>query len=236
MASSTFMSTVVEAIGLEKDYGLGQLSVHALHSVNFKLIKGEFIALLGASGSGKTTLLNILGTLDRPTRGKIFIEGKELSNLNEKELVELRRRKIGFVFQFYNLMPVLTAFENVELPLIISGAPKKEAQIRARELIKAVGLSDRANHRPDELSGGQQQRVAVARALANRPTMILADEPTGNLDSATGEQVMKILLTLSKDQDTTVIVATHDASILKLADRTLRMKDGQIVSDERPLV
>jgi len=227
------MSTVVEAISLEKDYGLGQLSVHALRSVSFKLTKGEFIALLGASGSGKTTLLNILGTLDKPTRGKVFIEGKELSNLNEKELVELRRRKIGFVFQFYNLMPVLTAFENVELPLIISGVPKKEAQMRAKELITAVDLSDRANHRPDELSGGQQQRVAVARALANKPTMILADEPTGNLDSATGEQVMKILLTLSKDHDTTVIVATHDASVLRLADRTLRMKDGQIASDEK---
>jgi len=227
------MSTAIETIGLEKEYGAGQLSVHALHNVNLKFSKGDFIAVLGASGSGKTTLLNIFGTLDKPTSGKVFIDGKDLTNLNEKGLVELRRRKIGFIFQFYNLMPVLTAFENVELPMIISGVPKKEAQTRARELLAAVGLNDRANHRPDELSGGQQQRVAVARALANKPTLILADEPTGDLDSVTGEQVMKLMLKLSKDQGTTVLAATHDVSILKLADRALRMKDGQIVSDEK---
>jgi putative ABC transport system ATP-binding protein len=227
------MSLSIETIGLGKEYGVGKLSVHALQNVNFKSNKGEFVAVLGASGSGKTTLLNILGTLDKPTSGKVFIDGKELSSLNEKGIVALRRRKIGFIFQFYNLMPVLTAFENIELPMIISGVPKKEAQTRARDLLAAVGLNDRSNHRPDELSGGQQQRVAVARALANKPTMILADEPTGDLDSATGEQVMKLMLKLSKDQGTTVLAATHDVSILKLADRALRMKDGQIVSDEK---
>ncbi len=227
------MSLAIETIGLGKEYGAGQLSVHALQNVNFKANKSEFIAVLGASGSGKTTLLNILGTLDKPTSGQVFIEGKDLSSLKEKGIVELRRRKIGFIFQFYNLMPVLTSFENIELPMIISGVPKKQAQDRAKELLTAVGLADRANHRPDELSGGQQQRVAVARALANKPTLILADEPTGDLDSATGEQVMALLLKLSKEQETTVLAATHDLSILKLADRALRMKDGKVISDEK---
>jgi putative ABC transport system ATP-binding protein len=227
------MSTAIETIRLEKKYGAGQLSVHALHNINLKLRKGEFVAVLGASGSGKTTLLNILGTLDKPTSGKILIENKDVATLNENGLVKLRRSKIGFIFQFYNLMPVLTAYENVELPMIISGVPKKEAQKRARNLLGAVGLNDRANHRPDELSGGQQQRVAVARALANKPTLILADEPTGDLDSATGEQVMKLLQELSKEQGTTVLAATHDAAVSKFADRALRMKDGQVVSDEK---
>jgi putative ABC transport system ATP-binding protein len=227
------MSTAIETINLQKHYGAGQLSVHALSNINLKFNAGEFAVLLGASGSGKTTLLNILGTLDKPSSGKVLIDSKDLSNLNEKGIVQLRRRKIGFIFQFYNLMPVLTAFENIELPLIISGVPKKEAQKRARDLLAAVGLSDRANHRPDELSGGQQQRIAVARALANKPKIILADEPTGDLDSATGEQVMKLLLELSKEQGTTVLAATHDAAILKLADRAVRIKDGQVVYDEK---
>jgi putative ABC transport system ATP-binding protein len=227
------MSTTIETVNLQKDYGAGQLSVHALHNVNLKVNSGEFMAVLGSSGSGKTTLLNILGTLDKPTGGKVYIDGKDLSSINEKGIVELRRRKIGFIFQFYNLMPVLTAFENIELPMIISGVPKKQAQSRAKELLTAVGLADRANHRPDELSGGQQQRVAVARALANKPALILADEPTVDLDSATGEQVMALLLKLSKEQDTTVLAATHDISILKLADRALCMKDGQVISNEK---
>jgi putative ABC transport system ATP-binding protein len=227
------MSLAIETIGLGKEYGAGQLSVHALQNVNFKANKGEFIAVLGASGSGKTTLLNIIGTLDKPTSGQVFIEGKDLSRLNEKGIVDLRRRKIGFIFQFYNLMPVLTAFENIELPMIISGVPKKEAKNRAKDLLAAVGLNERADHRPDELSGGQQQRVAVARALANKPTLILADEPTGDLDSATGEQVMALLLKLSKEQETTVLAATHDLSILKIADRALRMKDGKVISNEK---
>ncbi len=227
------MPIAIQTINLQKDYGNGQLTVTALHNINIKFDSGEFVAVYGASGSGKTTLLNILGTLDKPTSGKVLIDGKDLCSLNEKGMVEFRRRKIGFIFQFYNLMPVLTAFENIELPLIISGVPKKEAQQRARDLLAAVGLDERANHRPDQLSGGQQQRVAVARALANKPTIILADEPTGDLDSVTGEQVMQLLLKLSKEQDTTVLVATHDVSILKLADRALRMKDGQIISDEK---
>jgi putative ABC transport system ATP-binding protein len=227
------MSTAIETINLQKDYGVGQLSVHALHNINIKFKNGEFIAVLGSSGSGKTTLLNVLGTLDKPTSGKVLIENKDLSSLKEKELVEIRRRKIGFIFQFYNLMPVLTAFENIELPMIISGVPKKEAHKRAKDLLESVGLTDRANHRPDQLSGGQQQRVAIARALANKPTIILADEPTGDLDSTPGAQVMAVLIKLSKEQGTTVLASTHDSSILKLADRALRMKDGQIISDEK---
>jgi putative ABC transport system ATP-binding protein len=227
------MSTAVETLNLQKNYGTGQLSIQALRNVNVKFNSGEFTAVLGSSGSGKTTLLNILGTLDKPTSGKVIVDGKDLSSLNEKGTVELRRRKIGFIFQFYNLMPVLTAFENIELPMIISGVPKKQAQSRAKELLAAVGLSDRAGHRPDELSGGQQQRVAVARALANKPSLILADEPTGDLDSATGAQIMGLLLKLSKEQGTTVLAATHDSSILNLADRALRMKDGQVISDEK---
>ncbi|MCW4010200.1 MAG: ABC transporter ATP-binding protein [Candidatus Bathyarchaeota archaeon] len=227
------MSTIAETINLDKKYGVKQLSVQALHNINLKLHQGEFVAVLGESGSGKTTLLNILGTLDTPTSGKVVIGGKDLLNLNEKAVVKLRREKIGLIFQFYNLIPVLTAFENVELPMIISGVPRREAQKRAYELLAEVGLSNRANHRPEELSGGQQQRVAVARSLANKPMLILADEPTGDLDSATGEQVMKLLQKLSKEQGSTVLAATHDASILKLADRALRMKDGKIVSDEK---
>jgi putative ABC transport system ATP-binding protein len=227
------MPHTIEIKNLQKQYGAGQVSVHALRDVNLKFGKGEFVAVLGASGSGKTTLLNLIGALDKPTQGHIYIEGKDIAALNEKGLVQLRRRKIGFIFQFYNLMPVLTAFENIELPMVISGVPKKEAQERAKTLLAAVGLQDRANHRPDELSGGQQQRVAVARALANKPAIVLADEPTGDLDSATGEQVMRLLLKLSKEQGTTVLAATHDVSLLKVADRALRMKDGQVVADEK---
>jgi len=227
------MSIAIEALELEKEYGLGQLSVHALKNINIKISTGEFTAIIGPSGSGKTTLLNILGTLDKPTRGKIFIEQHDISALKEKNIVKVRRRKIGFVFQFYNLMPALTAFENIELPMIVNGVPKKKSQERANALLAAVGLTERAHHRPDQLSGGQQQRIAIARALANKPTIILADEPTGDLDTTTGEQIMRILYNLSKEQGTTVIVTTHDLSILKLADRVLKMKDGQIISDEK---
>jgi putative ABC transport system ATP-binding protein len=227
------MSIVIETKNLSKQYQMGKVNVQALNKVNVTLRKGEFVAVLGASGSGKTTLLNIIGTLHKPTDGQVLLEGKDTSNLNEKSTVELRRKKVGFIFQFYNLMPVLTAQENVELPMIISGTPKKQAQQRAHDLLLAVGLAERANHRPEELSGGQQQRVAVARALANKPATILADEPTGDLDTATGAQIMQLLFKLSKEQNTTVLVATHDTSILKLADRAVNMKDGKVVSDEK---
>jgi putative ABC transport system ATP-binding protein len=227
------MSIVIETKNLSKQYQMGKVNVQALNKVNVTLRKGEFVAVLGASGSGKTTLLNIIGTLDKPTGGQVLLEGKDTSNLNEKSIVEVRRKKVGFIFQFYNLMPVLTALENVELPMIIGGTPKKQAQQCAHDLLSAVGLAERANHRPEELSGGQQQRVAVARALANKPATILADEPTGDLDSATGAQIMQLLFKLSKEQNTTVLVATHDTSILKLADRAVNMKDGKVVSDEK---
>ncbi len=227
------MSLAVEIHNLSKQYKLGQVTVNALQGINLELEKGEFVVVLGPSGSGKTTLLNIIGTLDKASSGKVLVDGRDLAKQSERELVEFRRKKISFVFQFFNLVPVLTAFENVELPLIISGVPKREAQERAVNLLKAVGLQDRVNHRPDELSGGQQQRVAIARALANKPSIVLADEPTGDLDTATGQQTMQLLLDLSKTQGTTVIVATHDQSILNLADRVLNMRDGQITSNQQ---
>jgi putative ABC transport system ATP-binding protein len=227
------MSFVIETVNLSKQYLLGHITVNALQSVNLKFSKGEFVVILGTSGSGKTTLLNILGTLDNVTSGKAFIDGKDLTCQKERELVALRRKKIGFVFQFFNLVPVLTAFENIELPMVISDVPKQETKKRAEKLLKDVGLQDRANHRPDELSGGQQQRVAIARALANQPAIVLADEPTGDLDTTTGQQVMQLLLDLSKAQGTTVVVATHDQSMIGLADRVVRMQDGRVISDHQ---
>jgi putative ABC transport system ATP-binding protein len=171
--------------------------------------------------------------LDKPTSGKVYIDGEELTNQTEKELTRLRRKKIGFIFQFYNLIPVLTAFENVELPMIIAGLSRNEAAKRAQALLESTKLLDRAAHRPDELSGGEQQRIAIARALANRPSIILADEPTGDLDSATGKLVMRMLFEMSRQEKATVIVATHDPAVVDMADRLLRMKDGQVITDEK---
>jgi putative ABC transport system ATP-binding protein len=226
------MSNVVTTVNLVKDYWLGEVVVPALQCVNIEIEKGDFVAVLGPSGSGKTTLLNVIGALDRPTKGRVYVDGEDLTALSEKDLTRLRRNKIGFVFQFYNLIPVLTAFENVELPMFVSGVSKHEAVQRAERLLESVGLSNRARHRPDELSGGEQQRVAIARALANRPSVILADEPTGDLDTATGHQVLTMLLEMSKQENTTVVVATHDPAVVDMADRTLRMRDGHIVTDQ----
>ena len=226
------MPNVVTTVDLVKDYWLGEVVVPALQCVNIEIEKGDFVAVLGPSGSGKTTLLNVIGALDRPTKGRVYVDGEDLTALSEKDLTRLRRNKIGFVFQFYNLIPVLTAFENVELPMIISGVSKQETAQRAERLLESVGLSNRARHRPDELSGGEQQRVAIARALANRPSVILADEPTGDLDTATGHQVLTMLLEMSKKENTTVVVATHDPAVVDMADRTLRMRDGHTVTDQ----
>jgi putative ABC transport system ATP-binding protein len=184
---------------------------------------------MGPSGSGKTTLLNLIGVLDKPTSGKIYVNNIDLTTLRETELTKLRRSTIGFIFQFYNLIPVLSAFENVELPMLIAGVPTKTRQERAKQLLEMVGLGNRINHRPDELSGGEQQRVAIARALANRPTIILADEPTGDLDSKTGKEVVKVLRDLSSQEGTTVIVVTHDPSVAALATKVFEMLDGQII-------
>jgi len=188
---------------------------------------------VGPSGSGKTTLLNLIGALDKPSQGKVFIEDKDLTTLREGQLTELRRHKIGFVFQFYNLVPVLTAFENVELPMLIAGVPKKEREKRVRHLLEMVGLSDRMGHRPDELSGGEQQRVAIARALANNPSIVLADEPTGDLDTKTGKEVIGALRELAKQAGVTVVVVTHDPVVAEMADRILMMRDGQIRGEKR---
>ncbi len=224
------MSIVVKTVDLEKEYRLGEVVVHALGGVSMELKKGEFVVVAGPSGSGKTTLLNLIGALDKPTRGKVYIDGKDLTAMNERELTRLRRSKIGFVFQFYNLIPVLTAFENIELPMIVAGVPKKKMQERTQELLEIIGLIDRANHRPDELSGGEQQRVAIARALANQPSIVLADEPTGDLDTATGSEVMEVLREMSKREKVTAIVVTHDPVIAEMADRILEMRDGKILS------
>jgi putative ABC transport system ATP-binding protein len=226
----------VKAVNLERVYQLGKVKVPALQGVTLELRRGEFIAVMGPSGSGKTTLLNLIGALDKPSKGKVFIDGTDLTMLNEGELTRLRRHKIGFVFQFYNLLPVLTAFENVELPMLIAGVPKKERANRIRHLLEIVGLLDRAKHRPDELSGGEQQRVAIARALANRPSIILADEPTGDLDTKTGKEIMLVLRDLAKQEDVAVLVVTHDPVVAELADRILVMRDGQIGGEKRAIL
>jgi len=222
---------VVRTECLQKLFKLPSGEVHALRGVDFSVKKGEMIAIMGPSGSGKTTLLNLIGTLDRPTRGRILIEDKDLTRMNGRQITDLRRKKIGFIFQSYNLIPVLSAFENVELPLLIAGVGRSERKRRAFELLEMVGLSDRADHQPDELSGGEQQRVATARALANHPSIILADEPTGDLDTRTGEEVMRMLREASRKEGSTVIVVTHDPNISALTDRVLFMKDGKIIGE-----
>jgi len=221
------MSVQVEKV--EKVYKLGEIPVQALDDVSLELSKGEFVAIMGPSGSGKTTLLNLIGVLDKPTKGRIYIDGKDITKLNDRELTALRRKTVGYIFQFYNLIPVLSAFENVELPMLISGMPKEEREERAHSLLEKVGLAGRENHRPDELSGGEQQRVAIVRALANKPSVVLADEPTGDLDSKTGKDVMQALRDLSRNEGATVIVVTHDSMVANLASRVFEMRDGRII-------
>ncbi len=193
--------------------------------------RGDVVAIMGPSGSGKSTILNLIGALDRPTTGKIFLNGIDISQLPEEKLGEVRRKLIGFVFQFYNLIPVLTAYENIELPMLIAGIGAHERRERALELLEMVGLSNRGHHRPDELSGGEQQRVAIARALAKRPPIVLADEPTGDLDSKTGQQVTEILRDLAKKENSTVIMVTHDHRMASLTDRILEIQDGRIFKE-----
>src|SRR5881397_170815 len=202
--------------------------VNALRGVNLTLYQAEFVVITGPSGSGKTTLLNIIGTLDKPSAGTVTIDGEEITGMKDGQLTKLRRHKIGFVFQFHNLIPVLTALENVELPLITSGVKRKESKDRAMELLRRVGLQDRTDHLPDELSGGEQQRVAVARALANHPRIVLADEPTGDLDTQTGFEVVQLMHTMAKQEGSSVVVVTHDPVVAKRADRLVEMRDGRI--------
>ncbi|MHA1860131.1 MAG: ABC transporter ATP-binding protein [Candidatus Asgardarchaeia archaeon] len=226
------MRTVVKTINLKKIYTLGKVSVNALNGVNLKVKEGDFLAVLGPSGSGKSTLLHLIGALDKPTEGKILIESTDISKLDYGELANLRR-KIGFVFQFFNLISRFTARENVELPLAINGIGRKERRRRAERLLEMVGLGSRMEHRPTELSGGEQQRVAIARALANNPKFLLMDEPTGNLDSKTGEEIIKLVKMLNEEENMTIILVTHDQNMAKEANRIAYMRDGMIIREER---
>ncbi len=210
-----------------KTYRMGDVSVDALRGLTLEIKKGEFVAVQGASGSGKSTAMNIIGCLDYPSKGKVLLEGKDVAALDESELAQARGRKIGFVFQQFNLMPNLTALENVSLPMVFQGVPKAERLRRSRQLLVQVGLGERLAHLPRELSGGQQQRVSVARALANEPEIILADEPTGNLDSATGKSVMQLLKDLH-GHGRTVVLVTHDAQLARSAERTILIRDGRV--------
>lgn len=219
---------MVEVTNLSKRYE-GKRTVHALRDVSFRVEKGEMIATMGPSGSGKSTLLNIIGGLDRPSEGSVIIDGRDTTGLNDDDLTRLRREKIGFIFQFFNLLPTLTAQENVALPLYLTGAGGKEARARALEMLERAGLGDRTEHLPDELSGGEQQRVAMARALILSPPLILADEPTGNLDSKNGQEVLALFKRLQSRFGTTVIMVTHDARAAAFCDRILNMQDGQLV-------
>jgi len=224
---------VIQVENLVKTYRLGKVSIPALRGISFDVAKGEFLVVMGPSGSGKTTLLNLLGAIDKPTSGRIAIDGRDITTLGEGELTKLRRHKIGFIFQFYNLIPALTALENVELPMLTAGVSRKDASKRAFQLLETVGLAERVGHLPDELSGGEQQRITIARALANRPSVILADEPTGDLDTKTGMEVVQILYDTSKKENATVIVVTHDPMITEKADVILQMRDGQIIGEKR---
>jgi putative ABC transport system ATP-binding protein len=224
-----FMAPVVEAVDLKKTYMLGKIPVEALRGVNLKVESGDFLAVLGPSGSGKSTLLNLIGALDKPTAGKLLIDDVDVSTLSDNRLADLRLR-IGFVFQFFNLIPRFTARHNVELSMSIIGRSKAERRKRAEELLETVGLKDRLNHKPAELSGGQRQRVAIARALANDPRFLLMDEPTGNIDSKTAEEVMSLVKRIN-EKGVTIIMVTHDQRLASEAKRTVQMIDGVITSD-----
>ena len=221
---------VAKLTDITRVYQIGEVETHALRGVDLTIGEKEFTTLVGPSGSGKTTLLQLIGCLDMPTSGKVFINNQEATSMNRNQRADLRKGTIGFIFQFFALVPTLTAYENVELPLLLMG--EKNHKGRVMELLDAVDLNDRAGHRPDQLSGGQQQRVAVARALASNPKLILADEPTANLDSENGTQVMEIMAKLNKETGVTFVFATHDPRVIKYATRVVTLKDGLIVKDE----
>jgi len=214
-----------------KTYDLGEIQVPALRGVSLEIFPGEFVAVMGASGSGKSTLMNIIGCLDRPTKGRYFLDGKDVSGLTKDELASIRSHKIGFVFQQFNLLPRTSALENVELPTIYAGVPIEEREKRAKEALARVGLAERAEHFPSQLSGGQQQRVAIARALVNSPALLLADEPTGNLDSRTSVEIMEILQGLNDQHGLTVVIVTHEPDIAQYAKRALEFRDGKLRKD-----
>lgn len=222
---------VAKTENVTRVYKIGALETHALRGVSLSIDNGEFAALVGPSGSGKTTLLQLLGCLDRPTSGRVLINGKDVSQLNRNQRADMRRGTIGFIFQFFALIPTLTAYENVELPLLLTGRAPAERKERVTGLLESVGLPDRAHHRPDQLSGGEQQRVAVARALAGSPSMILADEPTANLDTANGEAVMETMVRLNKETGVTFVFATHDPRVIKYARRVITLRDGLVADN-----
>jgi ABC-type lipoprotein export system ATPase subunit len=225
---------VLEAQELRKDLQMGEVTVHALRNVSLRVAQGEFMAIIGPSGSGKSTLLGLIGGLDTPTSGRIFIDGQDITDLNERDLTRVRNEKIGFVFQFFNLIPTLTALENVALPIQFAAKRKFNPNKRAKELLDMLGVGDRLHHRPSQLSGGQQQRVAIARALANNPPLLLGDEPTGSLDSASSEVVMRALRDVQRNTNTTVILVTHNMEVASQVDRLVTLVDGHLAEDTDP--
>ena len=224
----------VRAENLHKAYVLGSNAVGALRGVDLEVARGEFVAVMGPSGCGKTTLLNLVGGIDVPSRGSVWVEGTEITRLSDDALTDLRRDRMGFVFQFYNLIPTLTARENIETPMQFGGRTKSERRERASNLLSRVGLADRADHKPAELSGGEQQRVAIARALANQPAIVLLDEPTGDLDSATGREILALLQQLNREEKVTLLVATHDAAVAAVCTRVVRLRDGKVENGAAP--
>ncbi len=230
-AISRSTTPLVQASELVRDFPMGAGVVHALRAISLAIPRGQLVAVVGRSGSGKTTLLNLVGGLDRPTSGSVRLDGQELAHLPESALVQLRRRRIGFVFQAFGLLPILSAAENVEVPMRLVHTDPGERGTRVRNLLEMVGLGERAGHRPHELSGGEQQRVALARALANHPELLVADEPTGHLDSQTGRTIMRLIQSLVRNEGVTAIVATHDPVLMDLADRIVELSDGRITGD-----
>jgi putative ABC transport system ATP-binding protein len=222
---------VIKIQDVWKTYKLGEVDVTVLKGINFGIVKGSFVAIMGPSGSGKSTLLHIVGALDVPSKGKVFLDGQDVSRFSEDKLAKTRGKKIGFVFQQFNLLHNLTALENVVLPMVFQGISDKERNKRAKMLLSDLGLEKRLHHKPNELSGGERQRIAIARALANDPEIIVADEPTGNLDSTTGKKIMDILIDLHRNQGKTIIVVTHDPNIAEYTEETINIRDGQIVKD-----
>jgi len=222
---------IIKLENIWKTYLLGEVKLTVLKNVSLAIKRGSFTAIMGPSGSGKSTLLHLIGALDTPSKGNIYIDGQDVSKFSEDELAQIRGKKIGFVFQQFNLLPNLTALENVMLPMTFQGVPEKQRMERAKELLISLGLEARINHKPNELSGGERQRIAIARSLANNPEVIVADEPTGNLDSATGKKIMEVFIDLHKKEKKTVIVVTHDPNIAGYTEETINIKDGEIVKN-----
>ncbi len=223
---------LIRAVDLWKSYQVGTETIHALRDLSFRIDKNEYVAIMGPSGSGKSTLMNVIGCLDTPTRGQYFLHEKRVSAMDDDELAQVRNQEIGFVFQTFNLLARASAYQNVELPLLYSRLPRSQRRARTREILSQVELSDRANHRPNEVSGGQRQRIAIARALVNRPSILLADEPTGNLDSRTGREILNLFDTLHR-KGNTILLVTHDSNVAARADRVIELLDGKITRDEK---